>query len=271
MPDFALRECAKWETVGMVAGASRGTQVYASATVNTKGAWTQLVAATTYPTSWVTVYLAQVTNGRILVDIGVGAATAEVVMIPNLHIDATATNIAQSVTLPLSIPAGSRISARTQASVASAQSQIVVQLGASSMANPEEFGVVTDYGTNTATSGVTALDPGNPVNSYSTWVQLVAATTYPISWLSVSVAHNGAVLTATTYWSVDIGIGAGGSEQLVIPSISVMGTGGNDGPVPSFIGYPCSIPDGTRIAARPRASITTATERLIQVAVYGVS
>lgn len=81
----------------------------------TKGAWTQLVAASDFTTKWLMIEIEENTAPvDIAIDIGVGAAAAEQVIIPNLHF--TAENLGLTFgPFPFTIPGGSRISVRGQA------------------------------------------------------------------------------------------------------------------------------------------------------------
>jgi hypothetical protein len=98
------------------------------AAANTKGAWGQVVASTDVP---IRALIPVVLNGNAaysdadwLIDIGVGAAAAEVVLVPNLPAGSSAA--ADLVTpstwppIPVDVPAGTRIAARSQCSITDA-------------------------------------------------------------------------------------------------------------------------------------------------------
>lgn len=116
------------------AAASRGTAVVASASINTKGAWTALSTSTTNDMK--AVYVAIGSQGASKgtldnrLDIGVGAAGSEVVVIPDLYFGSftTTTHVLPALYGPIlmDIPAGTRLSARTQSSTASASYDIIV-------------------------------------------------------------------------------------------------------------------------------------------------
>lgn len=113
-------------TYGATAATSRGTSVDPGATINTKGAWTQLTAATTAPTQWLMLHIGNQgntarTDALYLVDIGIGAAAAEQVVVPNLMfmMDDTADEPTPSYIgpFPFSAPTGSRLSVRAQCTI----------------------------------------------------------------------------------------------------------------------------------------------------------
>lgn len=109
------------EVYGANTGTSKGTLVDAGAAANTKGAWTQLTASAAIDSHWLMLTTmpnssAAGAGSHYLVDIGIGAAAAEQVVVPNIHISC-ATSYGPwraGVLLPCHIPAGSRVSLRCQ-------------------------------------------------------------------------------------------------------------------------------------------------------------
>lgn len=102
---------------------SRGVQIDPGGVANTKSSWVQLIAST--PASVDSVYVmvgqnadtTRTATATALLDIGVGAASSEFAMIPDLFMRWTTTldgpqfNIGP---IPCAIPAGSRVTARAQ-------------------------------------------------------------------------------------------------------------------------------------------------------------
>ena len=119
----------KMLTYGANTATTQYTSVDPGAVANTKGAWTQLTASTTYPIKgfmFDTSNLVQTarTGANWLLDIGIGAAASEIVILPNYHIECVATDDTilhtPSIIWPISIPAGTAISARCQSSLITA-------------------------------------------------------------------------------------------------------------------------------------------------------
>jgi microcompartment protein CcmK/EutM len=111
------------ETYGAATGDSGGSSINPGAVANTKGAYTEIIASTTYPISAVILAFGnQINTVRSsqswLVDLAIGAAASETVILPNLALNASTspdTVVPQTYgPLPVSIPAGSRIAARAQ-------------------------------------------------------------------------------------------------------------------------------------------------------------
>lgn len=196
---------------------SDGTTVTASGTTHTKGSYAQLIASTGRPSYGITIVIHNVgaasTNARMLVDIAIGAAASEQVIIPNLLAgNASAWNAASNggtcYHFPIAIPSGVRISARCQASTASDTCNIIVWLHQARTAPGMWVGQrVTAYGVNTGTSTGTAHTPGS-TNSYATATQITSSTTNPIRYMQVGI-DTGTDTTGTSMRGMfRIGLGA---------------------------------------------------------------
>jgi hypothetical protein len=187
--------------------AEYGTSVASHATVaHTKNAtYTQLIASTAYASWGIMVYVGNTgtlasTNYRVLVDIAIGGAGSEQVIIPNLLAGNSAPSGSTSVGgsqyyFPICIPAGSRISATAQANTTAKTVHVAVYLFQHQIPGAWYGQRVTDYGTSTATSSGTSMSPGN--NAYATDVSLTASTTNPIQYLQLGMD----LLTNTTLTS----------------------------------------------------------------------
>lgn len=109
-------------TMGEVTAASRGTTVTAPGSLNTKGAWTEIVSSTAsaFGLVYAGIQAAGATTmnaSGVLIDIGIGAAAAETVLISDLYYPGNASEFYRpnsTFTFGVSVPAGSRLSARYQ-------------------------------------------------------------------------------------------------------------------------------------------------------------
>ena len=146
------------------------TAVTASATINTKGSYAELIAATTYGSYGfflgLTNSAAAATDTSMLLDIAIGAAASEVDILSNylagLKPTTPATGGPEWTFIPLFIPAGARVSARIQGVIASDILQVAVSLiGGRSQVSDKIFTACDTYGANTADSGGTSHTPGN--------------------------------------------------------------------------------------------------------------
>jgi len=113
---------ARGDAYGILTASSGGTALTVAGATHTKSAWTQLVASTTGRARFMVVGLQPVVGTVIaatagLVDIGVGAAAAEQVVVPNVPYSTIATEVIryEAITVPVTIPSGTRIAARYQA------------------------------------------------------------------------------------------------------------------------------------------------------------
>ena len=101
-------------------GAS-GTSVDPGGSVNTKGSYSQFTAATTADLDWLIVILAYgnagPTSGSWAIDIATGAALSEVVVVPDLGWRWGTAYGPVTFQVPVSIAAGTRLSARMQSTV----------------------------------------------------------------------------------------------------------------------------------------------------------
>lgn len=262
------------------AGTTYGTTLTASASANTMGSYAQLVAATTQTTSWAQISLRTTGATRsFLVDIAVGGAGSEMIVVNNLLFSVGGTAQARmiSVLVPLTIPAGSRIAARCQSTTASATCFISMILFADAMGSNQHSGsYLQTYNANSATSfTINAVDPGATANTKGAYAQLSASSTaFRGFFLAVGPSSNTTSTTGTPLWALDIAFGSAGSEIVVVPDLQLMGATTSAAVVPSLpstLGYfPIPIPAGIRVAARAQCSSNTATGRVLGVTFYGV-
>jgi hypothetical protein len=112
---------------------SGGTSVDPGAVANTLGAWSQLVAATTFDVCAIMVGLQNQrnnarTSGSWRVNVGVGSAGNEQVLIPDLYVGVHATPdfpcIGSIGPLPVSIPAGSRVAVQAMTGITDATDRL---------------------------------------------------------------------------------------------------------------------------------------------------
>lgn len=100
---------------------SRGVDLTAPGSLNVKSAWTEIVASTSAAFSTLSIFAQGVTgttmnSSGVLVDIGIGAAGSETVLIPDFYLFASSAAEYYSAYTPraygVSVPSGSRLSAR---------------------------------------------------------------------------------------------------------------------------------------------------------------
>jgi hypothetical protein len=121
-------------TYGAVAADTGGTQVDPGGTLNSKGAWVELTSATTLPVRALLLAVRLADNNpapassRWLVDIGMGPAGSEQVVVPNVFQQGgTGVNSLDLFNgpFPVSVPPGTRIAARAQCSTTDATDRLI--------------------------------------------------------------------------------------------------------------------------------------------------
>lgn len=271
-----------WVTVGASSGAigvqttigadltnTRGTAVVSAGSANVKGSWTQLVASTAAVTNCLVIYAYGASSAqRYLLDIGIGGAGSETVLIPNLHAGGNALAFPNIWRIPINVPAGTRISARIQAGPSTSRTLYVMAIldSGSKSLYPVPTQCAT-YGANTADSGLTSIDPGASAATEGAWTEITASTGFDATWMCVTVGNDITNLTGTASWFIDIGTGAAASEVAIINELWMQSTSVTDLATPGTFWFPVSIPSGTRLSARCRCSVNTATERLLDIGI----
>lgn len=254
--------------------------ITAPATPNTKpSSFTQLVVVPASGVQYVGLSVISVltldfnTQASFLVDIAVGGAGSEAVLVADVHW-AGVPDQPLFLNLPIGLPPGTRVSARAASDVALANISANLQvIGAGFDQAVPKCAAVT-YGAVAADSGGTSVDPGATINTDGAWQEVTVpgtGTTLPHTGLSFFVGNQNNPAPAGATWLVDIGIGAAGSETQQVSNFRLVGTtAGNIGPTPSPV-YPVSIPLGSRIAVRTQCSTNDATDRLLDFVVVGYS
>lgn len=257
---------ARWDTVGEDTANTTAVTVTGGA-ANTKGAsWLEIVASTAFAASWVGVFaFGPSASADYLIDIAVGGAGSEVVLIANLQVSTKATESARFFLLPLKVPSDSRLSCKIQSTTASATLEIAIIYGAKGWLAGENCYRCTTYGANTADSGSTGLDPGGTAHTKGGWTQIVASTTNPIKAMLVILGDRNNNAMTTCNWLLDIGVGASTAEQVLF-TLAFSGGLTNDEITPNVFGpFLLNLPAGVRLAGNLQCTIIDATDRLIDV------
>lgn len=254
MGDFGFAPCIQ------NAEAIADRTAFAGGNSNVKGAWNQLIASTSRDLSEILCQLgSSPKNQKANVDIGIGAAGSETIIIPDIRLEGNATYLVESLDIrfPITIPAGSRIAIR--ASTESSAYQVGTPTFTCTMTgfswSLKDVPKISRYfimPTNPA--GTLNVTPGNGVES--AWVEIVPSTPDQINHLVIDLFT---IESGTPAFDVvlDVGIGAAASEKVIIPNIlfSKILTA-QTAYVFKSISVPVCIPPGTRIAARALGSIS---------------
>lgn len=243
----------------------------ASGTTHTKGSWVTLIDPLPADVKFIMLTVS-VANSQsnvvtgVLLDIGIGAAGAESVAIPNIQIGYD--NGHRKYMIPLNASSGARIAARIQSSVASKTAGIIVVFyGEGTDTDPPYSGsAVEAMGASTGTSLGTVVAQGSP--GYGSWVVISASTPNAYDHLIVQVDGADTGLN-TADNAVQLGVGGSGlevpiSQPIVFVTSSTEQIGyKND----ANVWLPDVLPAGSRLVARSKS---TGGTNNIGVAVHGV-
>lgn len=234
------------------------------------GAYTQLVASSPSDASWMIVNIwsnGSLNNGnQQSVNVAVGGAGNEVIIASDLMICQPGNGYdIQSYSFPVSIPAGTRISANAAGKATTDAVYCSVQLFDGAFTQMEGFAGVDSIGYSFV-NGV-RVDTGS-ANSKGSYSQIIASTSRDYAGLLFNVNGQSDLASQTTSrWLLDFAIGGSGSEQIIVPNIPWTGEIGTktlrlNGPF--FV----PIPAGTRIAARGQSSLNADTAALTLYGMY---
>lgn len=244
--------------------------VTTSATANTKGSWVELVTSTAYDADGILISLRSSGSGiSWLFDFGVGGAGSEVVIAANF-LFAQDTGIIGYFHLPVSVPAGTRIAARSQGSTGSSTPILRAHLIRGGLWSPPSAGRIVTLGANTADSGGATVDCGASANTLGAWSELSSAVPDDIAglWLNLGNRNNTAATLAATF-RIQLGVGAAASENPVWGPVEFLSGLSSYGPLPA-VWWPVAIPAGERLAVRCQSNITDATDRKFDAVAYGL-
>ncbi len=120
-------------------------------------------------------------------------------------------------------------------------------------------------------TGGTQFDPGAVANTKGAWAELDPSIANEIRMMMIALGQNDLTATSKAFYLVDIGVGAAGSEQVIIADYPVARDSSGDRPQPQLTPpIPVNIPAGSRLAVRAQCSLTTPNNRELEMIVYGV-
>lgn len=276
MSDFSLigggSECLE---SGLDLSATNGTLITSGGSANTVGAFVELLSAAnnTKASNFISIIIgdnAGASQEPILLNIAIGGAGSEVIIIPNLF--------ARSITggnkthyqyyFPLEIPADVRISADSQSSSASTQTRVSIYRCFGALSQQSALSVIDSIGATTASSRGTEVPRGSSINTFGVWTTITASLAQSIKGFSVCAQR------ANTSWSdatviYEVGIGSAGNEEIIFSGQIVRMATSEEGfgVVSPFI--PVGIVNGTRISIREQTTLDDADTDLDYI-IYGV-
>ena len=240
--------------------------ITSGAGVDTLGAWNEIFTATAVGFDihlleiWIAGNNTSAADSSTLMDIGIGGAGSEVVLIPQISAgwSAAATVGPRSFVTPVFIPMGTRISMRSQAITASRATQVAVFAygyfgrSGSRLDIPRKFQAI---GTTTTGSRGTSHTPGN-TGAYSAWANIGSVAAFEGHFLHL-MSHGQGTKTDTTMLNVAYHVQIGFSSGTIIYGEWWVGTSTNETLIVApTTPIPCGIGVGTQLQIRAKCSGT---------------
>lgn len=263
------------ETIGANTSTSVGVTVTAGVTANTKGTYVSL-GTTTFDWHSTTVCIGN--NGGaadFIVDIAIDDGGGNKwIIIPDLRMSAwrSGSSGLTEVAIPLHIPSGSALYARSSSSTGNVSCSVHAHGRSGNVGGAAGFSRVVALYT-PATSRGALIDPGGTANTKGSYVQLTTGVSQRVgAWFGI-LGNNGTGTRASCSWLWDLALGTagGGTEQIIAANLGANANGSDIVTLPVHVGpYGDDIPASTAICARTQCTITTATARVFDLALYGL-
>lgn len=205
------------------AGSRQGTVVTADGVAHTKGDYVELIAATSNDAYglWIIAegHSTSATAGSGLLDIAVGTENNEVIIVPDLNIGYAGPDITSLGGGPkmfyipgLFIPAGSRLSARSQAATASRTAQIIIVTDPALRWDTQQTAAVT-YGADLTTSTGQSVTPSS--GNFGSWTQIGSVTSKAHDIFILGIDGLGDASLAEDYLLAELSHGNSGSQVTI--------------------------------------------------------
>lgn len=260
MADFSLYGDGSYTGGTTTVASGIGVTVTSSSSANTKGSYTEILASSVTARKADGFMLTMFRNSGgakggfdILTDIAIGGAGSEQVIVSNL-LGCRYENGSEvsSIFFPISIPGSTRVSCRTAAASGSTPETVSIQLLHGGFKLPQALSGAEGLGTSAGDSGGTGITSGN--GSKSAYVEIIGSTTKRYYGLIIATSGQSSV-PAEVRILIDVAVGAGAAEQIIIPDYGCRVSGST--PNPSCF-FPVDIPAGTRLAVRAAGSAARA-------------
>ncbi len=260
---------ARIQTLGADTATSRGT-IITSGAVDTKGSWVDIGGTLDFAAEELQVILSNDLTSAYLTDIGINVSGNRYVIAEDLASFKRASS-GQTYNIPVHVPAGAQLSARTQASSSSDTQSVVIIASSSGMFGAPGASRMLRLSDITAGSNGIAVDPGATANT-KTRVELTASTPFKANGILVYTGPNLDVARAgDPDWLTDIEMGAAGSEQVLVANQPTGTSATDDFPLPALGGwYYIEVPSGIRMSVNQQCSVVGAGDRETDMIIYGL-
>lgn len=261
MPDWLnMQEAGRVSATGeafTIAGG--GGVTFTCGAANTKGNWAVVSAATPWEAHGICVSLAiKSSGGDQLVDIGMGTAAAECVIVPNIYwTGGSSSSYNKCFWFPINIPAGVRLVVRGQSIAGATTGLASVCLFQHGFMGVPSCGTIVSLGANTGTTGGIALGAPAGNNTWGAWTQVIASGTQHFNWI-MPVFGDAGVTTRTSgqRFFGQIGMGAAAAEIAIGPEYP-WSSSSTAFSTNMWHGFWTDVPASERIVARYGSNATT--------------
>jgi len=271
MFNWNLNTAARTENRGAITASTNATTITAAGSANTKGSYADIGAVTSFDYEAVTLLFGNSsTTANFVLDLAINLAGNRFVIAEDLrHADLKDGHWASYNGLALHVPSGSQLSIRCASSVASATFDILIIGHSCGLFGAPGYSRCIALYAPSSSRGIDC-DPGGSANT-KTRTQIISSTSQRVAMLMVCLGPGSDVAAgAVMRWLFDIEQGGAGSEQVVIPNMFHGRGTVSDMPTQTVFGpFPCDIPAGTRLSCNIQASVTTAGDRVADIALHG--
>lgn len=198
------------------------------------------------------------TSSIAIFDIGIGASSSEVVVVPDILFGGARRNddTAHTVYIPLALNEGTRVAHRMQSVGITTDVYSLTYQWVAAGPHSAGFSSFESIGTTTSsdTTGVT-ITTNSTANTKSTpWDELSSSVANNLCGIIVCIGLDYTLTANSEGILVDIGIGASSSEVVIVPDLFFQTDAFTDFVVPAFIGpIMVDIPVGSRLSARAQS------------------
>jgi hypothetical protein len=250
---------------------SYGENIVAAGSTHTKGSYVELYSSTAFAADGLYIHQGRTfTSGNrsFLFDIATGAAASESIFIAD--IGSQAGDDLSSSCFFFRVPhypiaSGTRLSARSQSTVASAGFPLRLYIFATDELSSTISTIVTN-GANTGITTGTEVNPGAVANTKGSYAVLSASTSGACRGLTLRIGYKNTFPTFGS-WRLDLATGAAASEVVLLGDLSFTTIDFSDGIVPRQMEFEVAIPASTRVTARSQSTITDAGDRHFQATI----
>jgi len=274
MFNWVPHTAARSENRGAVTGTTSGTTITAGGAADTKGSYTDIGATTSFDYEWILFVIGNGSSAAAadqVVDLAINVGGNRFVIAEDLRFcGSLRANLEQwdIYALPLHVPSGSQLSARSAAGTASATCEVVIIGYSSGPFGAPGYSRCRAFYAPTSSRGINC-DPGAVAHT-KTRTQIIASTPERAVAILAYVGPNADIAAAATRWLFDIETGGAGSEQVLLPNLYLGRGAPYDIPTSMVFGpYPCDIPSASRMSVNIQSHVTTDGDRDVDVALWG--